>query len=70
MDSERQFLCPRLIDYLTIVGAKHTPSSVKQNASPHIQIGRKKLSNVCCQQRKGYDYDEAGFMAKKYREEL
>ncbi|XP_048518295.1 MAP kinase-activating death domain protein isoform X6 [Dendroctonus ponderosae] len=37
MDSERQFLCPRLIDYLTIVGAKHTPSSVKQNASPHIQ---------------------------------
>ncbi|CAG9766594.1 unnamed protein product [Ceutorhynchus assimilis] len=37
-DSERQFLCPRLIDYLTIVGARNTPSSVKQSASsPHIQ---------------------------------
>ncbi|KAH0998801.1 hypothetical protein HUJ04_005315, partial [Dendroctonus ponderosae] len=35
-----------------------------------ICIGRKKLSNVWCQQRKGYDYDETGFMAKKYREEL
>ncbi|XP_066247260.1 MAP kinase-activating death domain protein isoform X3 [Euwallacea similis] len=37
VDAERQFLCPRLIDYLTIVGARHTPSSVKQSASPHIQ---------------------------------
>ncbi|XP_050299594.1 MAP kinase-activating death domain protein isoform X2 [Anthonomus grandis grandis] len=37
MDAERQFLCPRLIDYLAIVGARHTPSSVKQSASPHIQ---------------------------------
>ncbi|XP_060532384.1 MAP kinase-activating death domain protein isoform X2 [Cylas formicarius] len=37
LDDERQFLCPRLIDYLTIVGARNTPITIKQNASPHIQ---------------------------------
>ncbi|XP_030755986.1 MAP kinase-activating death domain protein isoform X10 [Sitophilus oryzae] len=36
-DDERQFLCPRLIDYLAIVGARNTPASIKQSASPHIQ---------------------------------
>ncbi|KAG5872380.1 hypothetical protein JTB14_013571 [Gonioctena quinquepunctata] len=39
MDAERQFLCPRLIDYLTIVGARFSNnSSPRQNTSPHIQV--------------------------------
>ncbi|XP_076254391.1 rab3 GDP-GTP exchange factor isoform X5 [Rhynchophorus ferrugineus] len=37
MGTEKQFLCPRLIDYLAIVGTRNTPASIKQSASPHIQ---------------------------------
>ncbi|KAJ8942574.1 hypothetical protein NQ318_010382 [Aromia moschata] len=37
LDGEKQFLCPRLIDYLTIVGARHSNNFSKQNTSPHIQ---------------------------------
>ncbi|KAJ8970537.1 hypothetical protein NQ314_001177 [Rhamnusium bicolor] len=37
LDAEKQFLCPRLIDYLTIVGARHSNNPSKQNTSPHIQ---------------------------------
>ncbi|XP_018576848.1 MAP kinase-activating death domain protein isoform X6 [Anoplophora glabripennis] len=37
LDAERQFLCPRLIDYLTIVGARHSNNPSRQNTSPHIQ---------------------------------
>ncbi|XP_063927974.1 MAP kinase-activating death domain protein isoform X3 [Zophobas morio] len=35
-DAERQFLCPRLIDYLAIVGARPS-NNVRQSASPPIQ---------------------------------
>nr|CAI5837230.1 unnamed protein product [Callosobruchus analis] len=40
LDTERQFLCPRLIDYLTIVGARlnaGTGGISRSNAGPHIQ---------------------------------
>jgi hypothetical protein len=38
MDSERQFLCPRLIDYLTIVGARPSNNAgTRQSAGPPIQ---------------------------------
>nr|CAH7754231.1 unnamed protein product [Callosobruchus chinensis] len=40
LDAERQFLCPRLIDYLTIVGARlnaGTGGAARPNAGPHIQ---------------------------------
>ncbi|VEN60553.1 unnamed protein product [Callosobruchus maculatus] len=40
LDAERQFLCPRLIDYLTIVGARlnaGTGGVARPNAGPHIQ---------------------------------
>ncbi|CAH1174243.1 unnamed protein product [Phaedon cochleariae] len=38
MDAERQFLCPRLIDYLTIVGARYSNNPSRPNTTPHIQI--------------------------------
>ncbi|CAG9858627.1 unnamed protein product [Phyllotreta striolata] len=38
VDAERQFLCPRLIDYLTIVGTRYSNIPSKQNTNPHIQI--------------------------------
>ncbi|XP_050509889.1 MAP kinase-activating death domain protein isoform X3 [Diabrotica virgifera virgifera] len=38
LDGERQFLCPRLIDYLTIVGARYSNNPSRQNTSPHVQI--------------------------------
>ncbi|KAH0807559.1 hypothetical protein GEV33_015230 [Tenebrio molitor] len=38
MDAERQFLCPRLIDYLTIVGARPSNNAgTRQSAGPPIQ---------------------------------
>ncbi|KAJ8976032.1 hypothetical protein NQ317_003573 [Molorchus minor] len=37
LDAEKQFLCPRLIDYLTIVGARYSNNFSKQNTNPHIQ---------------------------------
>lgn len=37
LDAERQFLCPRLIDYLTIVGARPSNNSGRQSASSSIQ---------------------------------
>ncbi|KAJ8911141.1 hypothetical protein NQ315_004431 [Exocentrus adspersus] len=36
-DAERQFLCPRLIDYLAIVGARYSNNPSRQSTSPHIQ---------------------------------
>lgn len=41
LDSEKQFLCPRLIDYLAIVGARHSNNPSRQNTSPHIQVSSK-----------------------------
>lgn len=38
LDTERQFLCPRLIDYLAIVGARYSNNPSRQNTSPHIQV--------------------------------
>lgn len=37
LDAERQFLCPRLIDYLAIVGVKPVNSS-KPSSNPSIQV--------------------------------
>ncbi|RZC37304.1 MAP kinase-activating death domain protein [Asbolus verrucosus] len=37
LDAERQFLCPRLIDYLTIVGARPSNNAARQSTSPPIQ---------------------------------
>lgn len=38
LDTERQFICPRLIDYLTIVGARYSNNPSRQNTSPHVQV--------------------------------
>nr|XP_023015235.1 MAP kinase-activating death domain protein [Leptinotarsa decemlineata] len=37
LDAERQFLCPRLIDYLTIVGTRFSNNPSKQLTNPPIQ---------------------------------
>lgn len=43
-DAERQFLCPRLIDYLAIVGARPHGSS-RSNSNPPVQV---RYGNACC----------------------
>lgn len=37
MDIQKQFLCPRLLDYLAIVGARPTPGNVK-GGNPAVQV--------------------------------
>ncbi|XP_057656442.1 MAP kinase-activating death domain protein isoform X1 [Diorhabda carinulata] len=38
VDVERQLICPRLIDYLTIVGVRYSNSTSRQNTGAHVQI--------------------------------
>lgn len=40
LDTERQFLCPRLIDYLAIVGARYSNNPSRQSTSPHVQVSK------------------------------
>lgn len=37
LEAERQFLCPRLIDYLAIVGVRPT-NNMKPSTTPSIQV--------------------------------
>lgn len=47
-EQQRQSLCPRLIDYLAIVGARSHPAPPKSGpgTSPPIQVSLQKLLNL------------------------
>ncbi|KAG8265102.1 hypothetical protein J6590_102561 [Homalodisca vitripennis] len=36
-DIQKKFLCPRLVDYLAVVGARPSPQRTANNASPPVQ---------------------------------
>lgn len=37
-DIQKKFLCPRLVDYLAIVGARPTSPKNANSASPAVQV--------------------------------